>query len=145
MDAPMFTIIGAVSGVAGLAGLFIALPSAKSRIIHFIYCAAIACISGSAIFYYSKYQSGLEFQRSAYELVESSANNDSRGFMLATLALLERNKAEFPETYASAKQLCIEAGLTGKPASISTADGARAMYSLLRGLSNRYCCSTGGD
>jgi hypothetical protein len=145
MDAPIFTIIGAVSGVAGVAGLFIALPSTKSRIIHFVYCAAIAGLSASAIFYYGKYQSGQELQRSAYELVESSASNDSRGFMLATLALLERNKAEFPEMYTSAKQLCIEAGLTGKAASISTADGARAMYSLLRGLSNHYCCSNGGD
>jgi hypothetical protein len=140
MDAPIFTIIGAVSGVAGVAGLFISLPNTRSRLIHFIYCASIAAVSGTAIFYYSKYEAGVQLQKSAYDLVESSATNDPRGFMLASLALLERNKEQFPEMYASAKQLCVEAGLTGKSASISAAEGSSAMYSLLRGISNGYCC-----
>ena len=60
--------------------------------------------------------------------------------MLASLALLEKNKERFLEMYASAKQLCIAAGLTGEPAKMTTTEGAHAMTALLRGLSNQFCC-----
>ena len=140
MDAPVFSVIGTVSAVAGIAGLFISLPTRQSRVVHFAYCAAIAAVSGTTIHYFAMYSSTQELEREAYYLLESPASNNDRGLMLAALALLEKNKDKFPEMYASAKQLCTSAGLTGEAAKISTTEGAHAMSALLRGLSNRFCC-----
>ena len=134
MDAPVFTVIGAVSGIAGIAGLFISLPNLRSRIVHFVYCAAVAAISSTAIYYFSLYQATQEFDKQIWGLLSSEAENNNRGLMLASLALLERNKERFPDTYIAAKQLCEAAGLTGKEAGISTIEGAHAMAALLRGL-----------
>ena len=90
MDAPVFTVIGAVSGIAGIAGLFISLPNRRSRIVHFVYCAAIAAISSTAIYYFSLYQATQEFDKQIWGLLSSEAANNDRGLMLASLALLER-------------------------------------------------------
>ena len=137
MDPPVFTVIGAVSGIAGIAGLFISLPNTRSRVIHFVYCAAVAAVSSTAIYYFSLYRATQDFDKQIWSLLASEAQNNDRGLMLAALALLERNKERFPETYLSAKQLCESAGLTGKPASMSTTEGAHAMASLLRGLAEK--------
>ncbi len=137
MDAPIFTIIGAVSGIAGIAGLFISLPNKRSRLIHFIYCAAVAAVSSSSIYYFGLYQATQNLEKQIWGLLASEAENDDRGLMLASLALLEKNKDLFPETYLSAKQLCESAGLTGKSASITTTEGAHAMAALLKGLASK--------
>ena len=137
MDAPIFTVISAISGVAGIAGLFISLPNRRSRIVHFVYCAAVAGISSTAIYYFSLYQATQEFDKQIWGLLSSSADNNDRGLMLASLALLERNKERFPDTYLAAKQLCDAAGLTGTAASMSTTEGAHAMTAMLRGLTKK--------
>ncbi len=137
MDAQIFTVVGAVSGVAGMAGLFISLPNRRSRIVHFVYCASVAAFSSAAIYYSSLYQETQVFEKKVWTLITSTAENNDRGLMLASLALLESNKERFPETYAAAKQLCESAGLTGKPAGMTTTEGAEAMSALLRGLANR--------
>lgn len=135
MDAAIFTVIGAVSGIAGLAGLFLALPTRRSKVVHFIYCAGIAALAGTTIYYQTKWDASEQFSKQAFRLKQSISSSDDRGFMLSALALLEKNKAQFPETYEAAKELCRSAGLTGAAASITTIEGVNAMFSLLHGLS----------
>jgi len=132
-------VLGLVGSIASVVGVYLAAPNPRSRIIHAIYGFIFVLLSGYLVYYYerdsevAKLESGIErlFQSTQY------GGQDERGFMLASLALLEKHKDRFPETFAAAKQLCIESGVTGEPKGrLSVYDGSHAMRTLLKALAH---------
>jgi len=74
---------------------------------------------------------------------DQSTTGSAKGFMLASLTFLEKNKVLFPDTYERAKKLCENSGCTetGHSSGYSESDnyqrayeGASAMHYLIRGI-----------
>lgn len=130
-------VLGLVGSIASVVGVYLAAPNPRSRIIHAIYGFIFVVLSGYLVYYYQrdseveKLENGIErlFQSTQY------GGQNERGFMLASLALLEKHKDRFPDTYAAAKQLCVESGVTGEPkGKLSVYDGSHAMRTLFNAL-----------
>lgn len=129
-------VLGVLGSVASLIGVYLAAPNPRSRIIHGIYGFLFVVLSGYLVYYYQRDSEVASLEVGISRLFENTQyGQNERGFMLASLALLEKHKQRFPETYAAAKQLCIEAGLTGEPKGrMDVYEGAHAMNTLLRAL-----------
>lgn len=129
-------VLGLVGSIASVVGVYLAAPNPRSRIIHAIYGFVFVILSGYLVYYYQRDSEVVKLESGIERLFKSTEHGkDDRGFMLASLALLEKHKDRFPETFAAAKQLCVESGLTGEPkGSLNVYDGSHAMSTLLRAL-----------
>jgi hypothetical protein len=146
-----------------------AAPGLKSRALHAGYSLLVVILACSAVVYNSTFVDKLQEARSesrrleerlrlyespaieARKLLDSrgyastSDVGENRGFILAGLAFLKKNRELFPEMYAIAKKLALEgvritesAGSVGSQGYFDEqkrmSDGAAAMASILRGL-----------
>ena len=132
----IIVVLGVVASIASIIGVYLAAPNPKSRIVHAIYGALFVVLSGYLVHYYQRDAEVAKLENGIERLFQSTQyGQDERGFMLASLALLEKHKERFPDTYAAAKQLCVESGVTGEPkAHLSVYDGSHAMHTLLKAL-----------
>lgn len=132
----LIVVLGIVGSIASIIGVYLAAPNPSSRIIHAIYGFLFVVLSGYLVHYYQRDAEVARLELGIERLFESTQyGKDERGFMLASLALLEKHKERFPETYSAARQLCVESGLTGEPkGQLSVYDGSHAMYTLLKAL-----------
>lgn len=129
-------VLGVVGSIASLIGVYLAAPNPRSRAIHAIYGFLFVVLSGYLVYYYQRDAEVANLEAGIERLFDSTQyGQNERGFMLASLALLEKHKERFPETYSAARQLCLESGVTGVPkARLSVYEGAHAMNTLLRAL-----------
>lgn len=132
----IIVVLGVVGSIASVIGVYLAAPNPRSRIIHAIYGFLFVVLSGYLVHYYQRDAEVARLEGGIERLFENTKyGQDERGFMLASLALLEKHKERFPETYSAARQLCVEAGLTGEPKGrLSVYDGSHAMHTLLKAL-----------
>lgn len=134
----LVVLIGIIGSIASIIGFLLALPTLKSRVIHASYGLFISALSGGVVYYHQQLTEAKDFEIQAAKLLASTQHEyDDRAIMLATLALLEKHKDSFPDTYGAAKDLCASAGLVGSAKAdghLSTADGSRAVRGLLKGL-----------
>lgn len=129
-------VLGVVGSIASLIGVYLAAPNPRSRAIHAIYGFLFVVLSGYLVYYYQRDAEVASLEAGIERLFDSTQyGQNERGFMLASLALLEKHKERFPETYSAARQLCLESGVTGVPKGrLSVYEGAHAMNTLLRAL-----------
>ncbi|WP_044497635.1 hypothetical protein [Pseudomonas saudimassiliensis] len=149
--------IGIIGGLASIISYLMQLAGVKSKLIHVSY--ALILVSITAFFIYDSASveaknkllesqvaelKSIEYQ-AAKILKNSSRGNDGerRGFMLASLAMLEKFKGEQPDTYSMAKEFAIasgvlineqEDGVKRLQQRWALTDGAHAMEALLKGL-----------
>jgi hypothetical protein len=133
-------VLGIVGSIASVIGVYLAAPNPRSRFIHAIYGFLFVVLSGYLVHYYQRDAEVASLEIGIERLFDSTKySQNDRGFMLASLALLEKHKERFPETYSAAKQLCLESGVTGEPkGKLSVYDGAHAMHTLLKALAPVY-------
>lgn len=132
----IIVILGIVGSIASIGGVYLAAPNPRSRLIHAIYGFLFVVLAGYLVYYYQRDAEVAKLEIGIERLFQSTQyGQDERGFMLASLALLEKHKDRFPETYMAAKQLCVESGVTGDPKGhLSVYDGSHAMSTLLKAL-----------
>ncbi len=147
------TTIGLVGAIASIISLFISAPGWKSKMVHIAYALVVTAVATIAFEYKNdRLIEQLELQR--FKDIEQQANlllrnrdqstsGAAKGFMLASLTFLEKNKDFFPDTYERAKKLCDNAGCieTGYNSNGSQPqhfdkmyEGATAMRYLIKGI-----------
>ena len=156
----LLTIIGSV---ASLVSLLISAPNLKSRIIHLIYAVVLTVLTGCSFLFINNIEienTKLSSEVMKYENTSKNAERilrtydntsdvgTNRGFILTSFAFLEKNKAQFPETYNLAKELITDGILVTKSApdrdldekwneEKRMKDGSQTMQSLLKGIVNK--------
>jgi len=152
MDELKITI-GIVGSLSSIISLFIAAPGWKSKLVHITYALVITGIAAIA-FEYKNDRVIVELELDRFKNVEMQAKQllktrdqttagAAKGFMLASLTFLEKNRELFPDTYERAKQLCEKAGCTDTGYTSNNSqprhfdkmyEGATAMHYLIRGI-----------
>ncbi len=145
--------IGLVGGISSIISLFISAPGWKSKTVHLLYALVVTAIATIA-FEYKNDRTTAQLEIERYKSVEKQAglllrtrdqttSGSAKGFMLASLTFLEKNKDIFPDTYERAKQLCENAGCTDTGYTSSNSqpqhfnkmyEGATAMHYLIKGI-----------
>ncbi|WP_418114424.1 hypothetical protein RJD40_19350 [Vibrio scophthalmi] len=145
--------IGIVGSLASIISLFISAPGWKSKGIHLAYALVVTGIATLA-FEYKNDRTIAETELRRFEALEIQAtqlletrdqttSGSAKGFMLASLTFLEKNRDLFPDTYERAKQLCENAGCTdtgyesngSQPRHFDKMyEGATAMHYLIKGV-----------
>lgn len=107
MQMNFITVLGIVSSIATIVGLFLPSVSKRERLLHGGYGLAIAVLSCVSVYYWQQQQRALDVQRAADTLVSGRGSVYSElGFIQASLAFLEKNRDMYPDTYARAQQMC---------------------------------------
>ena len=139
------TVIGIVSGVAGIIGLLLPAQGWKQRSMHVIYGFCIAVLAALAIHYQTRLSEISRIENQAKALLRSrdTGQADSRGFILAAFSFLEKHKDTMPDTYKRAVQFAENSGVLTNPQddaverlhqSWRMQDGESAMKQLLIGI-----------
>lgn len=154
----LVVIIGLVSGVATIISLLIDKANLGGKYIHAIYVFAVTILASTltisvasskaeneALVAEIKKISSIEYE--ATEILNNAkraTDGQQRGFILASLALLERHKSEVPDSYDIAKQFSVASGILQNKQESGTdrlyqgwrlTEASEAMESLLLGLS----------
>ncbi len=140
--------IGLVGSIASIIALLIAAPGWKSKSVHVCYGLLITVLSVGFFSYQNQLSEVRKVEVHARKLIESSdltTDGSRRGFMLASLAFLEKYKERFPETFSRAKALCDNVGVTESKQQDGVErlhqtwrleDGSTAMKYLITGLAS---------
>jgi hypothetical protein len=153
-------LIGTVGSIASIVQLALMAPSAKSRALHLTYASILVVsvfVGAQGFAKLSREKQEIEIRLTRLESVAAQAtalldSRDSftttggnRGFFLIGLAFLEKNRADFPEMFAIAKDLGTKglritesvgsgAGQEYYDEQKRMDDGANAMRAILRGI-----------
>ena len=139
-------VLGVVGTIASLVGLLIAAPGWKSKLVHVLYAMALTTVAGYAVAAQQQLAAMQKIERQAKQIIDSSdrtTDGSMKGFMLASLSFLEKNKNRFPDTYARAVRVAEQSGLYDADDHVSSMvpsfklqDGSSAMYYLLQGIAS---------
>lgn len=133
----LILLVGFIGSIASIISWYIALPSARSRLVHVVYGLAITIASSATVYYYQQASDARNFEIQAERILNNTWERDDRAVMLAVLSLLEKHRSSFPDTYSAARELCVKAGLFGENGAdpnLGPKDGANTMRGLLLGL-----------
>lgn len=149
--------ISIIGGLASIISYLMQVAGVKSKIMHVSYSLILVLITSFFIYDSASLETekkllesqvaelkSIEYQ-AAKILKNSSRGNDGerRGFMLASIAMLEKFKTEQPDTYSMAKEFAISSGVLINAQQDgmkrlyqgwALTDGANAMEALLKGL-----------
>lgn len=106
--------VGIAGSIASLITLFVAAPDWRSRVVHAIYVLIVTTLASAYVWHSAQLAEYTEMEKQAQKILLSAdldTDGSTRGFILASLSFLEKNKQSFPDTYASAKQLAIASGV----------------------------------
>lgn len=154
----LILIVGLVSGIATLISFLIDKANLGGKYIHATYVFCVTVLASVLVISVSASQSENEalaakikeissIEYEAAEVLDNSkrsTNGQQRGFIFASLALLERHKNEVPDSYDLAKKFALASGLLENKQESGTErlyqgwrldDASQAMESLLSGLS----------
>ena len=141
--------IGIAGSIASLITLFIAAPSWRSRLVHAFYVLLVTTLASAYVAHSAQLAEYKEMEKQARKILASadlSTDGSTRGFILVTLSFLEKNKANFPDTYESAKKLAEASGVLVSKQEEGTErlyqgwrlqDVGSAMRSLLSGIAGK--------
>ncbi|TAJ10418.1 MAG: hypothetical protein EPO61_02980 [Nitrospirae bacterium] len=142
----LIVAIGLVGSIASIIGILIAAPGWKSKTVHVSYGLLVTVLATGVFSYQTQLSELTQIENQVERIVKSadlSTDGSQRGFMLASLAFLEKHKDRFPETFARAKSLCDNVGVTESKQESALermyqgwrlTDGATAMKYLLSGI-----------
>ena len=156
-------LLSIIGSIASLVGLLISAPNLKSRFIHLLYAIVLTVIAGGSILFINNIENKnkvLKTELNRYESISKNAERiintykyssdvgTNRGFILTSIAFLEKNKTEFSETYILAKELVTNGILVTESApdrdfekkwneEKRMKDGAQTMEALLKGIVNK--------
>lgn len=142
----LVTIIGIVGSVASVVALLLPATGWKARVVHVLYGLFISALATAVVVYQGQLAEIRRVESQAGALIRGadlSTDGSSRGFMLASLAFLEKNKEQFPETFRRAVALCDNVGVTISAQDDAVVrlhqgwrltDGAAAMRALVSGI-----------
>nr|WP_295077622.1 hypothetical protein [uncultured Roseateles sp.] len=101
-------LLGAVGSFASVIGLLLPLQTKHQRLMHVAYSCALALISAVAVWYWGQAYRVKSVERQATALVAGfSSDYTAEGFILATLAFLEKNRDLYPDAYSRAHNMCL--------------------------------------
>ncbi len=155
-------LISIIGSIASIVALLISAPGIKSKITHVVYALILTVVTSSSVFFIQDIENEKNQKEAELDRLNSFDNRvniiadsystygevgDNRGFILTSLAFLEKNKETVPDTYEIAKELVVS-GLKiteSAPDDNDTEwderkrmkDGADAMLSLLKGLKTK--------
>ncbi len=141
--------IGVIGSVASIIGLLLGANGFKERLIHAIYGFIISILASGFVYYQNSLAEITKIEKQATNLMQNNSKESigsKRGFILATLAFLEKNKLNYPDTYKMAKQLAFNVDILNSKEddtieSINQgrqlSDVADAMEKLLEGISGK--------
>ena len=156
MPLDITIIIGLVGSIASVVALFISGSGWRAKAVHVLYGLAITALAVGLTYYQGQVTDLTRIEVQARKLADSRRivqpgtgayyKGSDRGFILAALTFIEKNKVKFPDTYTRAKTFSESAGvLTQNVTGFSTdqeirdknlSDGADAMEALLRGIAS---------
>lgn len=129
-----FAVLAVTSGVASLAGAVAPAKHRRERVIHGMYCCAVAAVSCVAVWYWQANTRTKNVERSATALIENADFGYTHsGFILASLAFMEKNKDLYPDAYARAIKLSDKCDCLHKTTT-ETIDLQNSIQGLLRGI-----------
>ncbi|MGI1999127.1 hypothetical protein [Shewanella frigidimarina] len=154
----MVIVIGMVGGFASIVSLLIDKANLGGKYIHAVYVFAVTILASTLVISVASNKSENAVLVAEIKAISSieygaakilnnakrSTDGEQRGFILASLALLERHKSEVPDSYEAAKQFSIASGILQNLQESGTdrlyqgwrlRDASEAMESLLLGLS----------
>jgi len=154
----LILIVGLVSGIATLISFLIDKANIGGKYIHALYVFCVTVLASVLVISVSTSQSENEALAAKIEEISSieyeaaqvldnskrSTDGQQRGFIFASLALLERHKSEVPNSYELAKKFALASGVLENKQENGTDrlyqgwrldDASQAMESLLLGLS----------
>jgi hypothetical protein len=125
--ALVLTVVGTAASIVG-----VLLPAQgwRRRAIHVIYSLTIAAAATLATHYASRLRRLQSVEGAATALYESYPGANNTGYVLATLAFLEKNKDLYPDTYARALELCKTHDCLGSEYRNRTVTGVDRTYEL---------------
>lgn len=104
----IWILLGAIGSIASVVGLFIPLQTRRQRLTHVLYSCALALLSATAVWHWSQAARVRNVERQATALVLGfQADYTPEGFILATLAFLEKNRDLYPDAYDRARKMCL--------------------------------------
>lgn len=150
-------IVGLVSGIATLISFLIDKANLGGKYIHAVYVFCVSILVSVLVISISTSQSENEALVAKIEEISSieyeatevlshakrSTDGQQRGFIFASLALLERHKSDVPDSYELAKKFALASGVLENKQENGTDrlyqgwrldDASQAMESLLLGL-----------
>lgn len=149
----LLVTVGLVGSISSIISLFISAPGWKSKLVHLSYALVVTAIATIAFEYKNdraiaqlELQRFNDVERQAELLLrtrDQTTSGSAKGFMLASLTFLEKNKDLFPDTYDRAKKLCENAGCTDSGYTSNNSqprhfdkmyEGATAMHYLIKGI-----------
>jgi hypothetical protein len=139
------TVVGLVSGVLGIISYFLPIGNRRARWVHTGYVFVVACAVSLATYESGRLKRLDEISRSADRLVaEQEMNYTSRGYVFAVLSFLEKNKDEFPDTYARAVAACKTFKCDDRNASLNLVELSFTFKGIARGLGTLSSAPRGG-
>lgn len=151
-------IIGLISGVATIISFLIDKAKVGGKYIHALYVFVVTILASTlaisiasskadneALIVKIEEISSIEYEAAnVLKHAKRFTDGEQRGFIIASLALLERHKNEVPDSYEIAKSFSVASGIIENKQETSTErlyqgwrlrDASEAMESLLLGLS----------
>ncbi len=128
-------ILGIVGSVASIVALLLPLQNRHQRLIHLLYGLAVVGLSVVSVWYWQQNNRVRSVERAATTLVtHASSDYTHEGFILASLAFLEKNKDLYPDAYARAQKLCPDNACLNSSASTEAVHISFALQGLLKGI-----------
>ncbi|GAA6186428.1 hypothetical protein [Aliiglaciecola sp. NS0011-25] len=157
--------VGIIGSIASIISYLMQLAGVKSKLIHVAYVIFIVLITSFFINYSATVKAEkdlLQLQVSELKSIEYQSakilknsprytEGDKRGFMFASLAMLEKFKNDQPDAYQMAREFAISSGVLVNEQEDGMKrlyqgwalnDGAEAMESLLKGLAGAAATET---
>ena len=128
-------VIGVVAAILTIIGFFIPIKAAWARFWHAAYILVVALIIGFATYQSSRLSRLDDIANSADRLVaDRRMNFTNRGYVMAVLSFLEKNKDLYPDTYARAVETCRTFKCDDPTASVDMIDLASTFDGIVIGM-----------
>lgn len=135
MFGALGTIVGLVSGVLTIIAFFIPINSRRARLVHAAYVLVVSGVVSIATYQSVKLSHLNDIAWAADRLVTGrQMNYTHRGYVLATLSFLEKNKDLFPETYERAISMCQKFKCDDPASNVDMVELAFSFDGIIKGL-----------
>lgn len=139
--------IGLIGSIASIIGFLLQAKELKDRFIHALYGFIVTVLASGFIYYKTTLTEMTKIEKQASNIIklhneDLASAGTRRGFILTSLAFLEKNKDVYPDTYQMAKELALNIDILqskeGEMDSLTSKwklnDVASAMKKLLEGI-----------
>jgi hypothetical protein len=130
--------VGLVSGVLAILAFFLPTQGTRPRAWHAAYVLIATILTATVVTQAHRLSRMESVSRAADQmLADREMEYGYRGFVLASLAFLEKNRDLYPESYARAKELCTSFKCGDPAAAGDMIELSSSFAGLLRGISTQ--------